>query len=167
MPVNPVIKAVNDQIAMEFHSAYIYLAMSAYFESENLPGMGKWMRMQYEEEVVHALRFFDYQIEAGHDVVLSQIPKPVANFKSPLDVFKKALAHEKKVTASINKIYEVAVKAKDYPAQIMLQWFINEQVEEERTAGDIVAKLELIKNDGPALLMLDNELGARQSDEGE
>ena len=162
MSANTVVKAVNDQIAMEFHAAYLYLAMSAYFESINLPGMGKWMRMQYEEEVVHALRFFDFMLEAGDDVELKAVSKPTATFKGPLDVFKKALAHEKKVTASINKIYEIAIKAKDYPAQIMLQWFINEQVEEERTAGDIVAKLEFIGNDGPALLMLDNELGVRQ-----
>ncbi|MGD8727948.1 MAG: ferritin [Gemmatimonadales bacterium] len=166
MSAKTVVKAVNDQIGMEFHSAFIYLSMSAYFESINLPGMAKWMRMQYEEEVAHALRFFDFLIEAGDDVELKAISKPTAAFDGALDVFKKALAHEKKVTASINKIYEIAVKAKDYPAQIMLQWFINEQVEEERTAGDIVAKLELIGKDGPALLMLDGELGARQT-EGE
>ena len=156
-----VAKAMNDQIAMEFHAAHVYLSMSAYFEMQNLPGFAKWMRMQYQEEVEHALRFFDYLIEAGDQVELQAMAKPAAAFKSALDVFKKSLAHEKKVTASINKIYEAAVKSKDYPAQIMLQWFIDEQQEEERNASDIIAKLQMVGDSGPALLMLDRELASR------
>ncbi|MDH3457587.1 MAG: ferritin [Gemmatimonadota bacterium] len=156
-----VAKAMNDQVAMEFHAAYLYLSMSAYLESQNLPGFAKWMRMQYQEEVVHALRFFDYLLEAGDKAELQAVAKPAATFKGPLDVFKKSLAHEKKVTASINKIYEAAVKSKDYPAQIMLQWFIDEQQEEERTVGEIIAQLEMVGGNGPALLMLDRELASR------
>ena len=166
MSSNTVVKAMNDQVAMEFHAAYLYLSMAGYLESENLPGFASWMRMQYQEEVTHALRFFDFLLEAGDKVELQAIPKPVASFKGPLDVFKKALAHEKRVMASITKIYETAVKAKDYPAQIMLQWFINEQQEEERTASDIIAKLELVGDNGPALLMLDRELGSRGREAG-
>jgi ferritin len=156
---------MNDQVAMEFHAAYLYLSMSAYFDAQNLPGFAKWMRMQYQEEVTHALRFFDYLLEAGDGVELKATAKPAAVFKGPLDVFKKALGHEKKVTASINKIYEVAVKSKDYPAQIMLQWFIDEQQEEERTASDIIAKLEMVGDNGPALLMMDRELAGRSAEQ--
>jgi len=162
-----VVKLINDQVAMEFHAAYLYLSMSAHLESQNLPGFAAWMRMQYQEETTHALRFLDFLLESGDKVELQAVAKPVATFKGALDIFKKALGHEKKVTASINRIYEAAVKAKDYPAQLMLQWFINEQQEEEKTAGDIIAKLELVGDNGPALLMLDRELGSRGPEAGE
>jgi ferritin len=161
-----VVKLINDQVAMEFHAAYLYLSMSAHFESQNLPGFAAWMRLQYQEETTHALRFLDFLLESGDKAELQAVAKPVATFKGPLDIFKKALGHEKKVTASINRIYEAAVKAKDYPAQLMLQWFISEQQEEEKTASDIIAKLALVGDNGPALLMLDRELGSRGSEEG-
>jgi ferritin len=167
MPAKTVITGMNDQVAMEFHAAYYYLAMSAYLESENLPGFAAWMRQQYQEEVTHALRFFDFLLESGEKVELQAVPKPGGVFKGPLDVMKKALAHEKKVTASITKLYEMALKEKNYPAQLMLQWFITEQQEEEKTASDIIAKLELVGNNGPALLMMDREMGNRGSAEAE
>jgi ferritin len=161
-----VVKAINDQIQMEFTAAYTYLSMSAYLESLNLPGFGGWMRRQYEEELTHALRLFDFLVGLGESVQLQAIPKPLAGQKGALEVMKKALAHERKVTASINKIYALAVKDKDYPAQLQLQWFINEQLEEEKTVADIIAKLELIGDHGPALLMLDRELGQRGGEGG-
>ncbi len=161
MPAKSVISGINDQIGMEFSAAHLYLSMSAYFESENLPGFAQWMRQQYTEEVSHALRLFDFVLEAGEKVELSQIAKPAATFKGPLDVMQKALAHERKVTASITKLYEMAIKEKHYPAQLMLQWFITEQQEEERTANDIIAKLELVGGNGPAMLMMDREMGSR------
>jgi ferritin len=161
MPAKSVISGINDQIGMEFSAAHLYLSMSAYLESENLPGFAQWMRMQYQEEVSHALRLFDFLLEAGEKVALSQIAKPAATFKGPLDVMKKALGHEKKVTASITKLYEMAIKEKNYPAQLMLQWFITEQQEEERTASDIISKLELVGSNGPAMLMMDREMASR------
>ncbi len=167
MPAKTVITGMNDQIAMEFHAAYLYLSMSAYFESENLPGFAGWMRQQYQEEVTHALRFLDFLLESGVKVELQSIAKPGGAFKGPLDVMQKALAHEKKVTASITKLYEMAHKEKNYPAQLMLQWFITEQREEEKTASDIIAKLELVGNNGPALLMMDREMGSRGTAESE
>jgi ferritin len=162
MPAKNVISGINSQIGMEFGAAYLYLSMSAYFADENLPGFAAWMRMQYEEEMSHALRLFDFLVDAGEKPELQQIAKPAASFKSPLDVMKKALAHERKVTASITKLYEMAMKEKNYPAQLMLQWFIQEQQEEERTASDIIAKLELAGDGGPAMLMMDREMGSRR-----
>jgi ferritin len=137
--------------------------MSAYLDGENLPGFAAWMRAQYQEELTHALRLFDFLLEVGAKVELQEIGKPPAIYKGPLDVMKKALAHEQKVTASINKLYEIALKEKHYNAQLMLQWFISEQLEEEKTVGDIIAQLELIGDNGPALLMMDRELGSRGS----
>ena len=159
---NAVEKAINDQIKNELYSAYLYLSMSAYLESANLPGMARWMRLQSDEEMSHAMKFFDYVYDRGGRVVLQAIDQPPAEFGSPLDVFEKALAHEKKVTGMINQIYDLAVKENDYPSQIELQWFITEQVEEEKSAGDIVELLKVIGDHGPSIIMVDTQLGARQ-----
>ena len=166
MPAKGVVAGINDQIANEFYAAYLYLAMAAYCDAENLPGFAHWMRMQYDEERGHALRLFDFLLERGERVQLKAIDKPPLKFGSPLEVIKATLTHEKKVTASINKLYEAAVKEKDYPAQLMLQWFINEQVEEERSVGDIIAQLEMAGDSGPALLMMDRPLASRQPEGG-
>ena len=166
MPAKGVVAGINDQIAKEFYAAYLYLAMAAYCDAESLPGFAHWMRMQYDEELGHALRLFDFLLERGERVQLKAIEKPPLEFGSPLEVVKATLIHEKKVTASINKLYETAVKEKDYPAQLMLQWFINEQVEEERSVGDIIAQLEMAGDSGPALLMMDRQLGSRQAEGG-
>jgi ferritin len=154
--------AINDQIRDELYSAYLYLSMSAYFEANNMPGSARWMRLQNEEEVSHAMKLFDYMNDRGSRVVLQGIEQPPAEFASTLDVFEKALAHEQKVTGLINSIYELAVKENDYPTQIELQWFITEQVEEEKSAGDIVDQLKMVGDHGPSLIMLDRALGARQ-----
>ena len=159
---NAVEKAINDQIKNELYSAYLYLSMSAYLESANLPGMARWMRLQSDEEMAHAMKFFDYVYDRGGRVVLQAIDQPPAEFGSPLDVFEKALAHEQRVTGLINQIYDLAVKENDYPSQIELQWFITEQVEEEKSAGDIVELLKVIGDHGPSVIMVDTQLGARQ-----
>lgn len=158
---------LNEQMAMEFHAAHVYLSMAAYFEGESLNGFSKWMRMQHEEELMHAKRLFDFILNNGGRVKLQAIAEPPTEFSGPLQIMEQSLAHERKVTASINKLYALAVKEDDYPTQVEMQWFINEQSEEERTLGDNVARLKLAGDNGAALLMLDAELGGRRSGEGE
>ncbi len=153
--------AINDQVAEEFYASYLYLSMSAYFEAESLGGFAQWMRMQAQEEHAHAMKLVDFLIERGGRVELKAIDKPPADFESPLAVMQAALSHEQKVTGRINDLYELAVAERDYPAQVMLQWFISEQVEEEASAGAIVDQLELAGDSGSALLMLDAKLGQR------
>lgn len=153
--------AVNDQINKEFYSAYLYLSMAAYFESRNLPGFAKWMHVQDGEERGHGMRLFQFLEDRGGRVLLKTLEAPETDWKTPLDVFKQVVEHEAQVTASINALFELAVKEKDYPAQVMLQWFITEQVEEEKSAAEIVQQLELIDARGTAVLMLDHRLGKR------
>jgi ferritin len=154
-------QALNNQIQKEFHSAYIYLAMSAYFEAENLPGAAHWMRHQAEEEQEHAMKIFDFIHDRGGRVALQAIGEPPATFDSPLTVFEAAYAHEQKVTQSIHDLYALAVKEGDYPTQVMLQWFIDEQVEEEKNASAIVAQLHMVGDSPAALFMIDRQLAAR------
>lgn len=154
-------KALNEQIKNEFYSAYLYLAMSAYCENLNLNGFAHWLRLQSKEEASHALKIFNHINDRGGRVILESIEQPPSNFDSPLNMFKRVLEHEKNVTAQINKLYEMATKENDYPAQVMLQWFITEQVEEEKSASEIVHQLELIGDQATALLMLDRHLASR------
>jgi ferritin len=154
--------AINTQIKMEFDSAYIYLAMSAHFEDANFEGFAKWMRLQAAEEKEHAMRLFDYLVERGAKVTLKGIADPPGKFGSPREIFQQALEHERKVSKSINDIYALAVEKNDYPTQVMLQWFIDEQVEEESTAEKAVRELEMAGDNTAALLMLDRAYGARQ-----
>ncbi len=156
--------AINEQIKHEFFSAYIYLSMSAYFESTNLPGLGNWMKAQAREEVIHGMKLFDFIHDRGGRALLKPIEGPPTDFKSPLDVFEQALKHEQAVTKMINNLYEVADKAHDFATQVALQWFITEQVEEEKTADLLVEQLKMVGSDRPALLMLDRELGSRQGE---
>jgi ferritin len=156
--------AINEQINFELSSAYLYLSMSAHFEAEALPGFANWMRVQYKEETEHAMRFYRYVFDRSGIVILKAIAQPQTKFKTPLDVFTQVLGHEQKVTAAIHKIYDLAVKEKDYPTQTMLQWFINEQVEEEKNAAEIVSLLEMIGNSPANLLLADHQLGARKKD---
>ena len=153
--------ALNEQIKNELYSAYLYLSMSAYCESVNMPGMAHWMRMQELEERVHALKMFDFVHERGGRVVLQAIDQPPAGFESLRDVFRETLAHEQKVTAMINSLYALAVQEKDYASQIFLQWFVTEQVEEEDSVGQVIETLEMIGDSRQGLLMLDRELGGR------
>ncbi|MBI4811485.1 MAG: ferritin, partial [Ignavibacteriales bacterium] len=124
--------AINSQINEELYSSYLYLAMAAHFDAINLSGFAHWMKVQSDEERSHAMKFYNYIYDRGGRVSLKTIPQPPAKFKSPLDVFKQVLEHEQKITKLINKLYELAIKEKDYPTEMMLHWFINEQVEEEK-----------------------------------
>lgn len=153
--------AFNDQISKEFYSAYLYLSMSSYFQGMNLPGCAHWMRLQYAEEVGHALRLFDYVHDREGSVALQAIDQPGAKFKSPLDVFQQALDHEREVTRMINKLYALTQKENDYAAQIELQWFITEQVEEEKSAGGIVEQLKMVGDNKSTLIYLDRQLAMR------
>ena len=154
-------KAINEQINKEFYSAYLYLSMAAYFEGKNLPGFTKWMKLQAGEEQEHGMKFFDHLNDRGAAVELMPIDGPQTTWKTNLEVFKQVQEHEAAVTASINALYELALKEKDYPAQVLLHWFIDEQVEEEKNAAEIVQQLELIDAKGTAVLMLDHNLGKR------
>jgi ferritin len=154
--------ALNNQIQAELYSAYLYLSMSAYCESKNLGGFAHWLKLQYQEETSHAMKLMDYLQERGGTVELKAIAAPPVEFGTPLEVFEQTLAHEIHVTSLINQLYELALAEKDYAAQIFLQWFINEQVEEEASATAIVERLKIIgdKSTG-AILYLDKELGKR------
>jgi ferritin len=154
-------KAINEQINKELYSSYLYLSMAAYFEGQNLPGFAKWMYVQTGEEREHGMKFYEYLVDRGAKVELKTIAAPATVWKSSLEVFKEVQKHEAFVTASINSLYELALGEKDYPSQILLQWFISEQVEEEKNAAEIVQQLELIDAKGTAVLMLDHQLGHR------
>jgi len=154
-------KAVNDQINKELYSAYLYLSMSAWCESTNLPGAAKWLRQQAREEVGHGLKFFGFVNDRGGRVGLNAIEKPPGDFPSLLELFEQALAHERRVTESIHALVTLANAEKDYASLPLLQYFVSEQIEEEKTASLLVEKLKRAGPDGPGLLFLDRELGER------
>lgn len=155
-------EALNKQIQAEFFSSYLYLSMSAFCHSINLKGFASWMVQQAKEEQTHAMKLFDHLIERGGRANLLEIEKPQSDFKSALDVFQKTLEHEQKVTSLINKLYAMSIKEDDYPLQVLLQWFISEQVEEEGNATEILEKLKLIGEKSGAILYIDKELGKRE-----
>jgi ferritin len=153
-------EAFNAQITMEYAAAYSYLGMSAWLETEGLPGMASWMRSQSDEETAHALRLFQFVLDRGGIVELGSIEAPVVTFGTPIDVFRTSLAQEKEVTASINRLYALAIETSDFSSIPLLDWFVAEQVEEESTVQQIIDDLER-GGDGHAVLMLDRELGQR------
>lgn len=159
-------KALNGQINAELYSAYLYLSMASWAQSKNLDGIGRWLSMQAQEETTHALKMYQYLNSVGERVVLEAIAKPPAQFKSVTDVFQKVLAHEQKVTGLINALATQAKKENDNATAIFMQWFVTEQIEEEESAGDILAKLEMVGEKGQALFMLDAKLGARGAGKG-
>jgi ferritin len=161
----PVLDSMNNQIMHEFYSAYFYLSMSAHFEAENLPGFATWMRVQAGEEQGHALKFYQYILDRGGKVALQAIPQPPVTFTSAKDIFEQVYTHEQKVTGLINAIYNVAVAEKDVASQIFLQWFINEQVEEEKNASQILDTLNKIGTSVGNLYQLDHRLGKRGSED--
>jgi ferritin len=160
--MDTVREATGEQVGREFYAAYLYLSMSGYFEVANLPGFARWMRKQYEEETQHALKLFDSLLDRGEYAKLLPIEQPPSSFRSPRDAFEQALEHEKEVTTHIHELYDLAIQEKDYPTKILLDWFVQEQVEEEKSATEIVERLKMAGEDGAALLMLDKELGERQ-----
>ncbi len=155
-------KVLNQQIQSELYACHVYLAMSAYADSQNLPGFASWMRQQSEEERLHALRIFDYLRDREGKIEIGEIKRPPADFGSPLEMFQSALEHERKVTKEIHHAYDLASKEHDHATMVHLQWFISEQVEEERTASEITARLKMVGSDLPSLLFIDQELAARQ-----
>jgi len=153
--------ALNGQLNKEMYSAYLYLAMSAYSTYIGLKGFANWFMVQYQEEMMHAMKIYDYINNQGGQVKLMAIEQPLTEFKSPMDMFEKTLEHEKFITKSINELVDLAIAEKDHATNIFLQWFVTEQIEEESNDKDIIARLKLIGKDGNGLLMLDKELAAR------
>ncbi|MCK9223716.1 MAG: ferritin [Candidatus Muirbacterium halophilum] len=154
-------KAINDQINAELFSAYLYLSMSAYFAQKGLPGFASWMHVQYQEETFHAEKFFNHILERGGSIELQPIEKPVNTWKDTMHVFTETLKHEEYVTKRINDLVDLAIKEKDHASNSFLQWYVNEQVEEEDSVNDIINKLNLIGNQAGNLFMLDKEMGNR------
>ncbi len=154
-------KAINGQINAELYSAYLYLAMAAWFQEQDLPGFAGWMRIQVQEEQFHAMKMFDHVLERGGRTDLGAIDAPPGDWKSPLDVFKATLEHEQKVTGLINDLVYLARDERDNATEIFLQWFVKEQVEEEDTASGILGQLKLVEGSPQALFLMDRELGQR------
>lgn len=152
---------MNVQINKELYSSYLYLSMAAHFSQANLGGFSHWMKSQAKEELEHGMKFYSFLNELGEKVELQAIAQPDAKFGTPVKIFEQVLEHEIFVTTRIHLLYEIAVTEKDYPTQIFLQWFINEQVEEEKHATEILETLKLGGESGSALIMMDKALGAR------
>lgn len=153
--------ALNNQINAEMHSAYIYLSMSAYFSDKNLNGFANWMRIQAQEEMLHAMKFYDFVIERRGRVLLQPIQAVPAEWESALAVFENALGHEQKVTGMINELVRLANEERDYASNSFLQWFVDEQVEEESNADGIVQQLKMVGDSPAVLFMLDREMATR------
>jgi len=161
MASKKMIEMLNHQINREIYSAYLYVSMSSYANFIGLKGFANWFNVQVQEELAHAQIFYNFVNDLGERVILKAIETPEIDFKSPLDLYEKTLAHEKIVTSLINDLISLAREEKDYASDNFLAWFVKEQVEEESNANELIAKLKLIKDDGRGLLMLDNELAQR------
>ena len=158
---NKVVKALNEQINAEMYSSYLYLSMSAFFADMNLNGFANWMRVQAQEELSHAMKFFDYVNERGGRIELGAIEKPKKEWKDVLEVVEETLAHEKLVTSLINKLVDLAISEKDHATNNMLQWFVAEQVEEEASVSDLLGQVKMADNYKGAIFMIDKELKTR------
>ncbi len=153
--------AINRHINAEFYSSYLYLSMSAFCDAADLPGFAHWMRLQSGEEYQHAIRLIDYVQDRGGKVALLPIEQPPLEFDSVEQIMADTLAHERHVSDLIGDLYRRAVDDNDLPTQVMLQWFVNEQVEEEKSVQDVIAALRMVNGQPDALLLLDREMGAR------
>jgi ferritin len=158
---NDMAKALNDQINKELYSAYLYLGMSAHAERHGMPGIAKWLFIQTQEEMSHAQKIYQYVLRQGAVIELEQIDKPHVDAENALALFEQVLDHEKLVTASINNLVDIAVKERDHATEVFLQWFVNEQVEEEENACQIIDQLKLAGSAGGGLFMIDRELSKR------
>ena len=156
-----VLEAINRQIAAEFAASFSYLAMAAWCEHHKFMGAGRWLRSQSAEEHMHGMKLFDFVLARNHQVRLQAIDQPRSDFSSLADVFERALAQEQDVSRQIDGLYELAFKEKVFAAMAELQWFITEQVEEEKSLREVVAKFQMVKDDPASVLDLDRELGAR------
>jgi len=161
MLTEKMLKELNKQINAELYSSYLYLSMSAHFQSINLGGFANWVRVQAQEELTHAIKIYDYVNERGARVVLQPIEQPPSEWKSPLAVFEEVYKHEQKVTGMINDLVSLAIGEGDHATNSFLQWFVTEQVEEEASADKVVQELKLIGDAGEGLLMIDRELAGR------
>ncbi len=155
---------MNIQVNKEMYSGYLYLAMAAHFEEKNLPGFAHWMTIQAGEELEHAMKIFKFLNEIGGKIILEAIEKPDSEFGNPQKVFKQVLEHEQYVTSRIHLLYKLAVETNEFPTQMFLQWFVNEQVEEEKNATEILENLKLAGESGNSILMLDRALNQRKAD---
>jgi ferritin len=154
-------EALNEQVNAELYSAYLYLSMEAYFESVSLAGFANWMRIQTQEELMHAMKIYDFVIERDGRVLLKAIEQPQNAWESPLATFEAVYKHEQKVTGLINDLVNLAIEERDHATNTFLQWFVSEQVEEEKNACDIVGKLKLIEDSPQALFMMDDQMAQR------
>lgn len=158
---NKIEQAFNDQIKYELESAYIYLAMAAYFQGKGLDGMARWMHAQVQEEMTHAMRFYKHIAERGGRVSLQPLAEPTGEYKSALAAFEAAFEHEKFITGRIDTLMKLSREENDFASQSLLQWFVDEQVEEEDNTSRVAQQLKVVGEDGRGLLMLDRELGQR------
>jgi len=158
-----IVDALTGQLNKEIFSSYLYLSMSAYFDSKNLTGMSQWMKLQSQEEYEHAMKFYDFILRIGGEVKLGSIDAPQTTWDSPLVVFEDSLNHERFISKSIHEIMDLAIEESDHPTKSFLQWFVDEQVEEEDTVQQIVENFKLIGESKGGLFMLDRELGARSA----
>ncbi|MEW5923431.1 MAG: ferritin [Candidatus Zixiibacteriota bacterium] len=154
-------KAFNEQINAEMFSFYLYLSMSAWLDEKGFAGMSKWMRIQADEEMIHAMKFYDHILERNGSVKLTAIEGPKGAWKAPLDIFKAGLEHEQMITGRINNLVKLAHQENDYASHSFLQWFVDEQVEEESNAQNIIDQLTMVSGNPAALFLVDRELGAR------
>ncbi len=154
-------ETMNNQIQAELYSAYLYLAMSIDCQSKNLKGFANWLNVQYQEETMHAMKLLAYMQERGAQVELQAIQAPPSKFGTPVEIFEQVLKHELHVTELIHNLYAVAIEEKDYAAQMFLQWYVNEQVEEEASASEVLEKLKMVEGNNGALFFIDQELAAR------
>jgi ferritin len=161
MITSTMAQALNNQLDKELYSAYLYLAMSSFATYKGLKGAANWFMVQYQEEMTHAMKFYDYIHSQGEHAQLGAIAAPPAEFGSLLMMFEQTLEHEKFITKSINELVEVAMAEKDHATQIFLQWFVTEQIEEEGNDNEIISKLQLVGDSGAGLLMIDAELATR------
>ena len=161
MLIKSIEKDLNQQINAEFHSAYLYLSMSSYCQSIGMAGVANWMKVQYQEELAHATHFFDYVLERGGRVALAPIAEVEVDFRNVQHVFESTLEHEVKVTGLINNLMDIAIQESDHATKNFLQWFVDEQVEEEANVEQILNNLKLINGEGQGLLMMDREMQAR------
>ncbi len=167
MIVSDIQDAINTQIKNEYYSSYLYLSMAAYCETKNYPGFASWLRNQSDEELDHAMRLYDYILDRDGKVILEAIDQPPSEFGTLEEMFEEVLEHEKEVSSMINNLYELALSHNDHATSVELQWFIQEQVEEEKTASDLVEQIKQADGNKAALLMLDREVngGATETSE--
>lgn len=156
-----ITNALNEQLKWEMYSANLYLSMSAFLQDIGLPGFANWMRIQYQEETDHALKFYDFIISRGGHAKLSAIDEPPSTWANALEAFKAAAAHEAEVTRRINELVHLAKNEHDFATDIFLQWFVTEQIEEEDNVKSIIDRLKLVNGEGQGLLMLDSEAASR------